>query len=485
MSDINKRAFRMVLDSVADILKPVERGVLTGVSQLPSPRVAGVAAYLFADECDDRLLLVYDSYNLLIEFDSILSYELIDNTYDVTTGGDTYMTEKSHPVRALGRSIIGEVLDGDRGAFIGAMTAGADVETYTTPVRTYTKGNCFVKLRLCDENIKIDFGTDYKLAIRLTAILEACLDDRQVGARRACGLKRVGRSFNECEAELQERQRRAAEARVAAERCRREEENMSLSGRPMKILRRFFDWRDAKCLLFLGLGVFATLTQFYGYADKIWMSISYLIYLFALFGTWVWSIEDENSSPKDKSFNTGFAVPVLAAHAVLNLFPFAFHSQKVVTVIYRLTGFPYNMYEGGVVVWTVSAIVEIVLIVSIINMCRSRRGNSDRMRFKWGAAISSSVIGALLAAGLVVGALLPKPYYIAHCTDFDGNHYVDLIYGNDAQKKERWSEDWLRYYERLLFGDKGVVDYDDYGSSFLHEPADTTSADTTNATPTK
>lgn len=483
MSDINKRAFRMVLDSVAAILKPLAQP-LTGVSQLPSPRVAGVAAYLFADDCDDRLLLVYDSYNLLIEFDSILSYELIDNTYDVTTGGDTYTTVKSHPVRALGRSIIGEVLDGDRGAFIGAMTTGADVETYTTPVRTYTKGNCFVKLRLCNEqspNIKIDFGTDYKLAIRLTAILEACLDDRHVGARRACGLKRVGRSFNDCEAELREKQRRAAEAHVAAKRRRQEEENAALSGQPKKILRRFFDWRDAKCLLFLFLGVFATLTQFYGYADKIWMSISYLIYLFALFATWAWSIEDENSSPKDASFNTGFAVPVLMAHALLNLFPFAFHSHTLVTVIYRLTGFPYNMYEGGVVVWTVAAIVEIVLIVWIINMCRSRDGISDRTRFKWGAASSSSVLGVLLVVGLVVGALLPKPYYLAGSTDFDGNRYGDMIYGNEAQKKERWrwSEEWLQYYERLLFGDDSVVDVDDYDSFGSHERADTTVTDST------
>ncbi len=483
MSDINKRAFRMVLDSVAGILLPADKA-LTGVSQLPSPRVAGFAVYLFADKGKDCLLLVYDNRNLLIDFDGIVMCDLIDNTYDVTTGGDTYTTVKSHPVRALGRSIIGEVLDGDRGAFIGAMTTGADVETYTTPVRTYTKGNCIVRLGLCDEhtpNLKIDFGTDTGLAYRVASLVKTVLQQHGRRARRACGLKRVGRSFNDCEAELREKQHKAEEAREAAKRRRQEEENVALSGQPKKILRRFFDWRDAKCLMFLFLGVFATLTQFYGYADKIWMSISYLIYLFALFATWAWSIEDENSSPKDASFNTGFAVPVLMAHAVLNLFPFAFHSHTLVTVIYRLTGFPYNMYEGGVVVWTVAAIVEIVLIVWIINMCRSRDGISDRTRFKWGAASSSSVLGALLVVGLVVGALLPKPYYLAGSTDFDGNRYGDMIYGNDAQKKERWrwSEEWLQYYERLLFGDDSVVDVDDYDSFGSHERADTTVTDST------
>ncbi len=483
MSDINKRAFRMVLDSVAGILLPADKA-LTAMSQRPSPQVAGVAVYLFADKGKDSLLLMYDNRNLLIDFDGISACDLIDNTYDVTTGGDTYTTVKSHPVRALGRSIIGEVLDGDRGAFIGAMTTGADVETYTTPVRTYTKGNCIVRLGLCDEhtpNLKIDFGTDTGLAYRVASLVKTVLQQHGRRARRACAPKRVGRSFNDCEAELQEKQRRAEAAREAAARRRQEEENVALSGQPKKILRRFFDWRDAKCLLFLFLGVFATLTQFYGYADKIWMSISYLIYLFALFATWAWSIEDENSSPKDISFNTGFAVPVLMAHAVLNLFPFAFHSHTLVTVIYRLTGFPYNMYEGGVVVWTVAAIVEIVLIVTIVKMWRSH-GGGDRTRFKWGAASSSSVLGVLLVVGLVVGALLPKPYYSAHCTDFGGDRYGETIYGNDAQKKEKWrySDEWLQYYERLLFGGEEDETQDDYKAFvFPRVPADSTITDST------
>ncbi len=473
---------RLVLDSVADILRPASKA-MTAVSQEPSPRVAGAAVYRFADSSRDSLLLVYARRNVLIEFDGIMSCDLLDDCEEVVTGGDTYTTVTSHPVRALGRSIVGEVLGGDRGAFIGAMTTGADVETYTTPVTSHLVGKCVLRIGLWDEktpDLEINFGTDTKLAYRVESMVRTVLLDHYSGDRRPCAPKRVGRSFNECVGQAKNKRRSDEAARKRAERRRQEEENAALSDRPMKILRRFFDWRDAKCLMFLGLGVFATLTQFYGYGDKIWMSISYLIYLFALFATWAWSIEDENSSPKDISFNTGFAVPVLVAHAVLNLFPFAFHSEKVVTVIYRLTGFPYNMYEGGVVVWTVAAIVEIVLIVSIINMCRSRSGNSDRTRFKWGAVSSSSVLGALLAVGLLVGALLPKPYYLAHCTDFDGNRYGDMIYGNDAQKKERWrwSEEWLQYYERLLFGDDSVVDYDDY-DSFLHERADTTNAEQT------
>lgn len=481
---VNSMAMRMVLDSVADILLPADKA-LTAVSQRPSPQVVGVAVYLFADKGKDSLLLVYDDQNLLIGFDGIAACDLIDNTYDVTTGGDTYTTVKSHPVRALGRSIIGEVLDGDRGAFIGAMTTGADVETYTTPVSTYTKGNCIVRLGLCDEhtpNLELDFGTDTKLAYSMASLVKTVLQQHGRRARRACAPERVGRSFNDCEAELQEEQRMAEKAREAAARRRREEENVALSGQPKKILRRFFDWRDAKCLLFLGLGVLATFTRFYGVEESVWMSISYLIYLFALFATWIWSIEDENSSPKDGSFNTGFAVPVLVAHAVLNLFPFAFHSHTLVTVIYRLTGFPYSIYEGGVVVWTVAAIVEIVLIVSIINMCRSRDGNRDRMRFKWGAVSSASALGALLAVWLVVGALLPKPYYFTRCTDFDGNRYGEMIYGNDAQAKERCrcSEDWLQYYRRLLSGGEEDKTQDDHKAFvFPRVPADFTVTDTT------
>ena len=441
---VNSMAMRMVLDSVADILLPADKA-LTAVSQRPSPQVVGVAVYLFADKGKDSLLLVYDDQNLLIGFDGIAACDLIDNTYDVTTGGDTYTTVKSHPVRALGRSIIGEVLDGDRGAFIGAMTTGADVETYTTPVSTYTKGNCIVRLGLCDEhppNLELDFGTDTKLAYSMASLVKTVLQQHGRRARRACAPERVGRSFNDCEAELQEEQRMAEKAREAAARRRREEENVALSGQPKKILRRFFSKYDALILLSVVLGVLATFTQVH--SIYIWMCFSYLLYLAVLLFTLFMPSVDLDTWRFDKSYSCGFAVPVLLAHAVLNLFPFALSSLDVTTVIYRLTGYPYNMYEGGAAVWVVAALVELGLLLSAIEMFR---GIEDRKRFKWGLLSSASVLGVLVVVWLGIGALLPKNSYMARY-ELEANYpKEELVFGSDEQKEKYDEEERRRNIE--------------------------------------
>ncbi len=443
MSDINKRAFRMVLDSVADALLPADKA-LTAVGQRPSPHVVGAAVYLFADKGMDKLLLVFDERNLLIDFDGIVVCDLVDNCREVLTGGDTYTTVKSHPVRALGRSIVGEVLDGDRGAFIGAMTTGVDVETHTTPVYTHTEGNCVVRLGLCDEhtpNLEIDFGTDTKLAYSVASLVKTVLQQHGRRARRACVPKRVGRSFNECVAELQEEQRRAEEAHEAAERRRQDAENAMLSGQPKKILRRFFNKREALMLLSVVLGVLATFTQIH--SVYIWMSFSYLFYFAVLLFT-LFIPTDHDSWISDKSYNCGFAVPVLLAHAVLNLFPYALSSLDVTTVIYRLTGYPYNMYEGGMVVWVVAAFVELGLLLSVIEMFR---GIEDRKRFKWGLLSSASVLGALVAVWLGVGVLLPKHGYMARYESGSGYRYEKIVFGSDEQEKKYYEEERRRNIE--------------------------------------
>ena len=91
MSDFNKQAMMMVLNSVADALLPAAKA-LTAVSQMPSPHVAGAAVYLFADKGMDKLLLVFDKYNLLIDFDGIVVCDLIDNCHEVLTGGVTSLS---------------------------------------------------------------------------------------------------------------------------------------------------------------------------------------------------------------------------------------------------------------------------------------------------------------------------------------------------------------------------------------------------------
>lgn len=434
---INNRAMRMVLNTVAGELLPASKA-LTAVSQRPSPHVVGAAVYLFADKGMDKLLLVFDKRNLLIDFDGIVMCDLIDNCREVQIGGVTTTRVKTNTARAIGRAIVGEVLDGDRGAFIGAMTTGADVETYTSPGLSLTEGNCVVRLGLCDEhtpNLELNFGTDTELAYRVASLVKTVLQQHGGRARRACAPERVGRSFNECEAELMAKRRNAEKAREAAKRRSREEENAALSGQPKKIMRRLFSRYEALMLLSVVLGVCATFTQVY--SIYIWMSFSYLFYLAVLLFTLLMPSADLDPQRCDKSFHCGFAVPVLLAHAVINLFPYALNSLDVTTVIYRLTGYPYNMYEGGMVVWLVAAFVELGLLWSAVEMFR---GVDDRKRFKWGLISSASVLGVLIAVWFGIGALLPKHNYMPRYELEREFPHNEIVFGSDEQKNKYYEE---------------------------------------------
>lgn len=444
MSDFNKQAMMMVLNSVADALLPADKA-LTAVSQMPSPHVAGAAVYLFADKGMDKLLLVFDKYNLLIDFDGIVVCDLIDNCHEVLTGGVTTSRVKTNTARAIGRSIVGEVLGGDRGAFIGAMTTGVDVETTTTPVVSRIVGNCIVRFGLCDEhaaNLELDFGTDTKLAYGVASLVNTVLQQHRRRARRASEPKRVGRSFGECVAELENKQRMAEEAREAAMQQRQRYENMALSGQPKKILRRFFSKYDALMLLSVVLGVCVTFTQVY--SVYIWMSFSYLFYLAVLLFTLLLPSADLDPQRCDKSFHCGFAVPVLLAHAVINLFPYALSSLDVTTMIYRLTGYPYNMYEGGMVVWLVAAFVELGLLWSVVEMFRG----VDRKRFKWGLFSSASVLVVLIVVWLGIGALLPKHGYMPRYELEREFPHKEIVFGSDEQEKKYREEERREVIEK-------------------------------------
>lgn len=138
---------------------------------------------------NDDIILLYDMNKLIVlkgkfyKFRDILSYQVTDNSMQITSGGRAISTTTTDSGSLLGRGIVGGLVAGPAGAIIGASSASTTTQTTISDQKTTTKHHYNLYITVKDfENpvINYDFNENEEAIQECIAVLNIILENNQI-----------------------------------------------------------------------------------------------------------------------------------------------------------------------------------------------------------------------------------------------------------------------------------------------------------------
>ena len=351
------------------------------------------------------LLLMYDQ-NIRIDFSTIISYNVCDNSFaEVSSYGSTATSITTTDNGSLiGRAVLGGIVGGSAGSIIGASSAKRKTETNFS--ERFTKNNTTHNYTLYinvnsfeDPVVEINFGQDENALNEMIAILNIILNKSLE--------KTVVKSYDEkiealdtyhiIEQKYQQQDRIAEIQKIEAKRKMVENEyekykaeNACFSKNPLRIVKEFISLGHLLCLLSIPLGLAATLT----YNNGWWMISTYILFVLAVaipycIG-WCLMPSSKKEQINCQSFDEGYLKGIAVIILIISTFPFFLYSTDFILFVYNKIGIFYGAYEGiGMVYYVLLFILGIIKIIFTKNFFYFRKPQDIidyvlRKRFNWG-----------------------------------------------------------------------------------------------------
>lgn len=313
------------------------------------------------------LLLKYDQ-NVRVDFSTILSYNVRDNSSleSYSSGSIATSTTTTDTGSLLGRAAVGGIVAGGVGAIIGASSAKKNTETsfggsFST---TTTKHDYTLYLNVNSlENpvIEIYFSQDEKALNETIATLNVILNlslekttakqyDEKIEALDTYHIVEQEMEHQKRMVENEKRENQRKLVNVEVEKL--QAENTAFKANPWTGLKHFFSWGHLVTLLSIPLGLASTLT-FSGNVGW-WMIATYFLFIFAIMIPWGVGMAIMPSSRKNvkdkRPYDEGFLSGVAIILAAISTFPFFLMSRDFTISVYSILGIFYDTYEGGIIV---------------------------------------------------------------------------------------------------------------------------------------
>lgn len=388
-------------------------------------RYSGCKGILVYQQHQMLLLLMHDQ-NIRVDFSTILSYNVHDNSSVETSsyGSSASSTTKTDTGNLIGRAVIGGAIAGGVGAIVGASSAKKHTETSFngnyTKSRTKHDYTLYLHVNSLEKPvIKIWLGQDVIALNEISAILNVILNlslektflQSDAEIEKLDTYRQIEQKFQsqkiKKENEKKEKEKKQEERKIA----KLQAENTFFAENPYVGIKHFFHWGHIVALLSIPLGLAATLT--FTWNIRWWMIITFILFVIAVITPLLISVAMMCSQNREDTsdFDAGFIVGLALLLIVISLFPVFLCYDDFTHWIYQIFGIAYQTYEGGLIVFSCMTLFIISILFFII-VCASSDITECRndptkhalyQRFIWGTISGLGLSFLSYAISLLLG----------------------------------------------------------------------------------
>lgn len=396
---------------------------------------SSLLAILIFEKTKDIVIVTQDK-NLRIKFDTVLTYNVSDNSKVSTNSYSSLATSttKTNTGSMIGRSIAGGIIAGGAGAVIGGTTAPKTTITdfggsFSTSTTTHDY-NVIININsISTPTITLNFKEDETAYNSFIAILNVILNSytNKIKAEGENAISSIGESYANIEAkkkklELEEK------AKKRKEKAKEEEEELEdketkydlISNKPISILSEFLAPVDIIAMLSIPLGY---IVFYYTWENHWWMFFSLLALDVILLFTLMPIIGMYQKYKKEKmAFHLGVVSVSGIYNILLVILPLILSFSGGCKFLYRITGQYWHEYDGGLIV-TLLSLASVIALFCVVPICISslpenafgskRQSDLNKRTFKWGC-LTAIIINFIMIAT-----------YIGVCNDWNGVKKVE------------------------------------------------------------
>lgn len=362
------------------------------------------------------ILLIFKDENLVIDFSSILSYNIKDDTETVSSGTSSISETKTNTGSLIGRSLAGAAIAGGVGAIIGGSTATKSTSCFTSGESSTTNHNYTLYLNincLSRPSIKISFGKFADALYDFSSLLNVIIkgNDDKHNHTQVDDINHIGKIYDSLKYDIiiDEKKKEKLKQQKQDKEIKDfiENENRIIRKNPIKIFKYLFRPKDLITLSALPLGFLCSFTFTFGL--DWWMFFSYILFLVVSIIIMGIGLNcDDAAQEKEKkirnnpdlvldtfreSYYVGYFSAILIFLMVIGLYPI-FLSFRDLVYNLNVLGLEYSCYEGGLIVYLLVLLFEGVCGYLIYSFFKDERNlkQPEKSFFRYKLGLKTGIV---------------------------------------------------------------------------------------------
>ena len=440
--------------SIFEKTNPTKRILLTEYAD----KTDFISASIYADL--NKILLIFKNENLVIDFSSILSYSIKDDTETLYTETSSKSETKTNTGSMIGRSLAGAAIAGGAGAIIGGASAKKYTTSFTSGGSSTTSHDYTLYLNinsLTRSSVKIKFGKIADSLFDFSSLLNVIIkrNENNNDNIQHSDIANVGKTYQTIKSEIrrieieEKAKREKEDERIKLEienslKLSRLAEDESFKKAPWKCFKYLFKIKDLIFLLSIPLGLLCTFTYIY---SSWWMIFSYLLFIIVSLVLLGIGNSDNKKNKKEtdyyleikrESYLTGLTSIVLFFLMLIGFYPILLSSLDVTDSL-ESYGFGYCYYEGGIFVYLLVALFEFLsayfIYTSFKEEKKEEKGNTDFFRYKIGL-----IVGFIISIVASFVMYLGLDQYMSNERDLRKKYELEEIEREKENKEQKNKE---------------------------------------------